>query len=253
VREPDTPAWNPVLFRARNRRLWLYYKFGPSPSGWTAGRRWSEDHGKTWSAAEHLPAGILGPIRAKPLVMADGTIVAGSSVESYHAWAAWVERSVDNGKTWVKHGPITVPSATGGIIQPSVVELGKNHLRFYARSTKDIGRICVADSYDSGKSWTEALPTELPNPNSGIDAVRLKDGRVVLVYNNTTIGRTPLNLSVSRDGEHFRDFETLEDDPGEYSYPALIQGTDGDLHLTYTWNRKRIRYVAISLAKIPLA
>jgi predicted neuraminidase len=258
AREPDTPAWNPVLFHSRNGRLWLYYKFGPSPSGWTAGRRWSHDDGKTWSAAEHLPAGILGPIRAKPLVMSDGTIVAGSSVESYHAWAAWVERSVDNGKTWVKHGPITAPargstSETSGIIQPSVIELGKNRLRFYARSTKDIGRICVSDSYDSGKSWTEALPTELPNPNSGIDAVRLKDGRVVLVYNNTTIGRTPLNLAVSKDGERFRDFETLEDDPGEYSYPALIQGADGDLHLTYTWNRRRIRYVAINLSKIPMA
>ena len=84
-----------------------------------------------------------------------------------------------------------------GIIQPSVVPLGKKHLRLYARSTAKTARVCVADSYDDGVTWTQARPLEVPNPNSGIDAVALSDGRVVLVYNNTTSGRTPLNLAVS--------------------------------------------------------
>jgi len=92
---------------------------------------------------------------------------------------------------------------------------------------------------------------DLPNPNSGIDAIMLKDGRVVLIYNHTTSGRTPLNLAISTDGEHFRMFHTLEDQPGEYSYPAIQQGKDGDLHITYTWNRKRIRYVRFPLSDIP--
>ena len=69
---------------------------------------WSTDEGKTWSKPERLPAGLLGPIRAKPLVLADGTIVSGSSVEAYKTWAAWIERSTDNGATWKKIGPITV-------------------------------------------------------------------------------------------------------------------------------------------------
>jgi predicted neuraminidase len=73
----------------------------------------------------------------------------------------------------------------------------------------------------------------------------------VLIYNHTDKGRTPLNLAVSRDGEHFRMFQTLESEPGEYSYPALIQGREGDLHMTYTWNRKTIRYVRVPLADIP--
>jgi predicted neuraminidase len=81
--------------------------------------------------------------------------------------------------------------------------------------------------------------------------VALRDGRVALVYNHTSKGRTPLNLAVSADGEHFRMFQTLEDQPGEYSYPALIQGSEGDLHITYTWNRKRIRYVRVPLADVP--
>ena len=99
--------------------------------------------------------------------------------------------------------------------------------------------------------WTAARPIDVPNPNSGIDAVALRDGRVALVYNHTSKGRTPLNLAVSADGEHFRMFQTLEDQPGEYSYPALIQGREGDLHITYTWNRKRIRYVRVPLADVP--
>jgi predicted neuraminidase len=140
---------------------------------------------------------------------------------------------------------------TYGIIQPSVVPLGAKHLRLYARSTSHIGKICVADSFDAGVTWTPARPIELPNPNSGIDALTLRDGRVVLVFNNSEHSRTPLSLAVSRDGEHFRVFLTLEDDPGEYSYPALIQGQDGDLRITYTWNRKRICYAVVPLASVP--
>ena len=273
VREPGAACYNPVLFYTGDGVLWLYYKFGESPAGWTAGRRFSTDGGCSWSEAEHLPAGLYGPVRAKPLVMADGTIVSGTSVETYRSWAVWIERSTDHGKTWTKAGPITIPKEftrsgfkgdipaavpgsqewehTEGIIQPSVVSLGAGRLRLYARSTARTARICVADSADGGVSWTQARPIHLPNPNSGIDAVALADGRVVLVYNHTDVGRSPLNLAVSRDGEQFTMFETLESDPGEYSYPAIIQGANGDLHITYTWNRKSIVYVRFPLRAVP--
>jgi predicted neuraminidase len=267
AREPGTPTWNPVLFYSRDGRLWLYYKFGPSPSTWTAARLWSADGAQTWSKPEHLPAGVSGPIKDKPLVLEDGTIVAGTSVESYRSWAAWIERSTDDGRSWTKHGPITLPPASrgpgaaiqapvttegaSGIIQPAVVSLGGNRLRLYARSTLDIGAICVADSWDRGVTWSAARPLGLPNPNSGIDAVRLHDGRIILAYNHTKSGRTPLNLAVSEDGEQFRMFAVLGEGAGEYSYPAIIQGKDGSLHITYTWNRTRIRYVHFPLAEIP--
>ncbi len=266
AREPDVPCWNPVLFHTRDGKLWLYYKFGPSPQTWAGARKWSTDEGKTWNPAEHMPAGLLGPIRAKPLILPNGTIVSGTSIESYRSWAAWIERSTDGGKTWAKIGPIVPPmdkdkQALGdahasipsqvGIIQPSVVSLGKKHLRLYARSTADIGRVVAADSYDAGVAWTQARPLEVPNPNSGIDAVSLRDGRVVLIYNNATSGRTPLNLAVSSDGEHFKMFYTLEDLPGEYSYPAMIQTASGDLEITYTWNRKTIEHIHFPLADVP--
>jgi len=121
----------------------------------------------------------------------------------------------------------------------------------YARSTALTGKICIADSTDGGVTWTQARPIDVPNPNSGIDAVALQDGRVVLIYNHTTSGRTPLNLAVSSDGEHFKMFDTLENQPGEYSYPAIIQARNGDLLMTYTWDRKRIRFRRIPLADIP--
>jgi predicted neuraminidase len=121
----------------------------------------------------------------------------------------------------------------------------------YMRSSTQIGKICIADSNDGGLTWTDARKLDIPNPNSGIDAVRLKDGRIVLIYNDTPSGRTPLNLAISTDGEHFRNFSTLESEPGEFSYPALIQGSDGDLHITYTYKRKMIRYVVFPLTSIP--
>ena len=262
AREPNVACWNPVLFHSRDGRLWLYYKFGPSPSNWVAARKYSLDEGLTWSPVEHLPAGVLGPIRAKPLVLEDGVIVSGTSVEAYHSWSIWIERSTDDGKTWTKIGPIVPPvnpdaksapdsTRTVGLIQPSVVRLGKGHLRLYARSTEELARICVSDSFDNGLTWTSVHPLDLPNPNSGIDAVALSDGRVVLIYNDTTSGRWPLGLAISRDGEHFQNFDTLEARPGEYSYPAIIQNAKGDLEITYTWNRKSIEYVHVPLQDLP--
>jgi predicted neuraminidase len=193
AREPGVPCWNPVMFHTKDGRLWLYYKFGPSPDTWTGARKHSDDEGKTWSPAEHLPAGLIGPVRAKPLVLPNGTIVSGSSTESYHSWAAWIERSTDGGEKWTRIGPIAPPvnavnpgadvrgkvdpshlrgsqerNETTGIIQPSVVSLGEKHLRFYARSTANIARIIVADSFDSGITWSAVRPLDLPNPNSGM-------------------------------------------------------------------------------------
>jgi predicted neuraminidase len=270
AREAKIATYNPVLFYAADKTLWLYYKFGPSPSNWTAGRRSSRDNGKTWSPVEHLPAGLYGPIKNKPLMLSDGAIISGTSVESYRSWACWVERSTDNGRNWTRIGPITVDTAprevsapavasvpgsgewgrTHGIIQPAVVPLGKG-LRMYARATQDVGRICYADSSDGGLSWTAARPTALPNPNSGIDAVGLKDGRIVLVYNHTAKGRSPLNVAVSNDGDRWNMFQTLESEPGEFSYPAVIQAVNGDVHIVYTWNRKKIRHVTIPVEGIP--
>jgi predicted neuraminidase len=273
AREPHIATYNPVLFFSRDGTLWLYYKFGPHPDEWTGARRTSHDEGRTWSPVEHLPAGLYGPIKNKPLALADGTIVSGVSAESYLSWACWVERSTDNGRTWTKHGPITVPPAFDiesastpppsglgaeaedrphGIIQPTVVPLSDGRLRMFVRSTPSIGRICYADSRDRGMTWTDARPTLLPNPNSGIDSVRLQDGRILIVYNHSTHERTPLNVAVSSDdGDTWKPLATLESARGEYSYPVVIQTADGNVHILYTWNRRKIKHVTLAAKLYP--
>ena len=87
--------------------------------------------------------------------------------------------------------------------------------------------------------------TVLPNPSAGTDAVTLADGRHLIVYNHTPKGRTPLNVAVSSDGRLWAAAVVLEREPGEYSYPAVIQAPDGLIHVTYTWKRQRITHVVL--------
>ncbi|HMD95838.1 MAG TPA: sialidase family protein [Terriglobia bacterium] len=241
--DSGTPCWNPVLFRDRHDRIWLFYKHGSSPKTWKGAYRTSAD-GATWSAATDLPPGFLGPIKNKPVTLANGNIVAGSSVETTFSWMCWTEISSDDGSTWRREGPISIPWHRRGIIQPALWAYAHGRLKMLARST--LGRIYEATSDDGGQTWSDARPTALPNPNSGIDAVRMKDGTIALVYNHTTTGRSPLNIGFSRDNaETWWRTLTLEDEPGEYSYPAIIQTRDGLLHMTYTWQRRRIKHVVI--------
>ncbi|MFN7542721.1 MAG: exo-alpha-sialidase, partial [Acidobacteriota bacterium] len=87
-------------------------------------------------------------------------------------------------------------------------------------------------------------------PNSGTDALALKDGRIGLIYNHPPKGRSPLNIAVSLDGDKWSDPIILESEPGEYSYPAIIQAADGSLHATWTWKRQRIKHAIIPLSAL---
>lgn len=248
---PGVPCWNPVLHVSGKGPLLLFYKAGPSPQTWTGFLQRSLDAGRTWSAPEQLPAGILGPIKNKPLELLGGELVCGSSVESYRAWGCWVEITPDLGKTWTKHGPINQPGHLYGSIQPAVFGTPGGRLAMLCR-TRDVHRVVRAASNDGGRTWAPLAEINLPQNNSGLDAVRLTDGRVALVYNNTASGRTPLNVAVSGDmGQTWKMGPTLETDPGEYSYPAVIQARDGSLQVAYTWNRKRIRIATLRPDELP--
>jgi len=246
------PCWNPVLFAAADGTLTLFYKVGPSPQTWWGMIRTSRDAGKTWSDARRLPDGILGPIKNKPVRLADGAVIAGSSTESTDrpsVWRVHFERTTDGGLTWTSVLP---PAATDvsaiDAIQPSILVHPGGVLQAVGRTRQQ--RVFETWSRDAGRTWTPLSLTSLPNPNSGIDAVTLRDGRHLIVYNRTTHGRTPLNLAISRDGRTWNDARVLEDEPGEYSYPAVIQGADASVHITYTWRRQRIKHVAIDPATL---
>ena len=241
------PTWNPVLFQPKAGPLLLFCKTGPSPSKWWGVMVRSTDFGKTWGERELLPVGMLGPIKNKPVQLGDGTILCGSSTE-FEGWRVHMERTPDLGKTWKKTPPLN-DGKEFSAIQPTILQHGQRRLQILCRSRQ--GKITECWSEDAGNTWSPMKATELPNPNSGIDAVTLKDGRQLLIYNHNGSGhRYPLNLAVSTDGKSWKQGPVLETEPpGEYSYPAIIQTSDGLVHATYTWKRQRIKHVVIDPSK----
>ena len=246
------PCWNPVLFELTKGTLSLFYKVGPRPTTWWGMVRQSTDAGRTWSEARRLPDGVLGPVKNKPVRLDDGTIVSGSSTETPDAanlWRVHFERSTDNGATWTIVRPAPVASGDEiGAIQPSILVHRDGRLQAVGRSRSQ--HVFETWSSDKGRTWSPVTLTSLPNPNAGTDALTLRDGRHLIVYNHTPKGRTPLNVAVSRDGKTWEQAVVLEDQPGEYSYPAVIQAPDGLVHITYTWKRERIKHVVIDPKKL---
>jgi predicted neuraminidase len=250
------PTWNPVLYQAKVGPLLLFYKVGPSPSQWWGMMMTSTDGGKNWGRAERLPDGVSGPIKNKPVELPGGELLCPSSTED-HGWRAHFERTKDDGKTW-QRGDAINDGKEFGVIQPTVFFHKGGRLQALFRSRQ--GKIVEAWSDDQGRSWGKLSATALPNPNSGIDGVTLKDGRHLLVYNHVVTppgkwgDRAPLNVAVSEDGIIWKAALVLETGPAsaEYSYPAVIQTSEGLVHITYTWNRKRVKHVVIDPRKMRL-
>jgi predicted neuraminidase len=249
------PCWNPVLFQPRGGPLMLFFKAGAREPEWWGEVQTSTNGGQTWSAPRRLPDGILGPIKNKPVQLADGPIISPSSTEAFRQepnskrvdfWQAHLELSTDGGQAWTKVGPLADPGKAN-VIQPTVLVHDDGRVQILCRSL--VGRIQEAWSSDQGRTWSAIAPTELPNPDSGIDAVKLKDGRFLLVYNHSDKhgpDRQVLNVAVSSDGRRWDAALVLENEAGEFSYPAVIQAADGLVHVTYTWHRQRIKHVIIN-------
>jgi predicted neuraminidase len=239
------PCWNPVLFQPPgDAPLMLFYKVGPTPEAWWGMLITSADKGKTWTKPRRLPDGILGPVKNKPVLLSDGTLLCGSSVEP-KGWLVHMESTSDLGRTWSKTPPLN-DGKTIGAIQPGILAGAGNRsqpIRILCRTQQ--GRIAESTSDDGGKTWQSLKLIDLPNPNSGLDAVTLKDGRGLLVYNHTRLGRSPLNIAITEDGKTWKAGPRLETQLGEYSYPAVIQAKDGKVHVTYTWKRERIRHAVL--------
>ncbi|MBT3750992.1 MAG: exo-alpha-sialidase [Bacteroidetes bacterium] len=249
------PTWNPVLFNT-GKEIKLFYKVGPSPREWWGEVKTSVDNGLTWSLPLRLPKNIFGPIKNKPLKLADGKLLCPSSTEN-EGWRVHMEFYTDMDKTWERTDALNDGNNIS-LIQPAILTHSDNAIQILCRSMN--GAIFSSWSNDNGYTWSEFETIGLPNPNSGFDAVTLKDGRHILVYNHIACktgekwgDRNILNIAISDDGKLWKAAELLEndkDEDAEYSYPAGIQTNDGNVHITYTWNRTLIKHVVLDPLKI---
>jgi alpha-L-rhamnosidase len=250
-------CYNPVLYQIPGGDLLLFFKIGKNVGDWKGYFKKSSDNGITWS--ERIPSqeGYLGPTKTKPIMLSNGKIIAPSSIENSPGWRVYFEVSDDSTKTWRKVGPINTGTDVN-IIQPAIVVHKNGQLQIFCRSKQR--EIFTSWSNDDGETWSKVEPSGLPNNNSGVDAVNLKDGRFLVVYNHVRPAdslkngkgpRTPLNVAVSKDGKTWYASLILEDSPiSQYSYPFAIQSKDGMVHIVYTWRRQKIKYVKIDPSKL---
>ncbi len=255
-RTHNEPHWNPVLFRMPNGNIYLFYKIGKTIPTWRTYCRISLDEGATFGEELELVKGDIGgrgPVKNKPLLLSDGSVLAPASYEpgslaetGEKNWQCFVDRTTDNGNTWTRTDFIPKPEGLS-VIQPTLWESKAGTVHMMTRSDGEF--IYRSDSTDHGKTWCELYPTSIPNNNSGIDCAKKADGVLALVYN--PVGskwgkRTPIQVIFSRDnGSTWSEPIILHDGAGEFSYPAIIPVGDR-FCITYTGCRQTIHYCEVS-------
>jgi predicted neuraminidase len=255
VQIPGHSVGQPVFLPRANDEVWLFFVIidGLEPpsllhraadsvslvSGWRRAQPFwqrSLDGGKTWEAPQQIMdyPGLM--FRSHPLIL-PGRIILPSYDEN--TWQSRMLLSGDDGNTWRLSQPISTPP---GNIQPCLAPLSGGRLLAYLRTGGSGGWIWRTISLDQGETWEAPTPTVLPNPNSGIDLLRLQSGKLVLAYNPSDRLRTPLCVAISGEDERWQARRTLEQGQGEFSYPALAQTSDESIHLVYTYKRQHIQH-----------
>jgi alpha-L-rhamnosidase len=241
-------CWNPVLFEMPNGELQLFFKIGPNVAGWKGWYITSKDGGKSWSKRMPLADDFYGPVKNKP-ILNKGRLIAPTSDER-DGWKVYFEYSDDLGKTWQRTDFVEADAGVKAI-QPSIIVLPDGRLEALCRTrSRHIG---ITYSHDNCTTWSKLQLIDMPNNNSGLDAVTLQDGTFAMICNDWPIepdkekgARTPLSVLRSQDGVHWQHWITLEDSPiSQYSYPSIIQSRDGHIHVVYTWRRERIKHVEL--------
>jgi predicted neuraminidase len=271
-REEGIAHWNPVMAFRSNNEIVLFYKVGFRICEWKTMLRISRDNGESWNEPGELVPGDTGgrgPVRNKPIMLLDGTWLAGGSLERGALWTAFADRSEDDGRTWQRSAdiaidltaaepssaraeiPVSEQSLLGrGVIQPTLWESAPSIIHMLLRSSE--GCVYRCDSADGGKTWCDPYPTNIPNNNSALDLIQLDDGRLVLAHNPESSNwgkRTPLILSISENGgSEWTRAAVLDEGPGEFSYPAIVKGSSNSLFVSWTRNRTDIAFACFSLS-----
>lgn len=251
----DTP-WrsegNPVVWQAPDGLVWLFYvvNYGETWSNSRIQAKISKDGAHTWSdpILMSLEEGIM--VRGKPIVLNDGDYLlpiyheTGHDREIVGADTTSLFFRIDpKTHTWTESSRIT--SRTGNL-QPAVVQLTDKHLICFCRRGGGYdpvpdGFIVKSESHDGGKTWSEGVDTEFPNPNAAVDLLKLESGHLLLVYNDSMSERTPLTVALSADGgKTWPHKRNIAEGPFDYAYPYVIQTRDGKIHLVYTSHERTV-------------
>lgn len=242
---------NTVLFQDSAGVVWLFYaavEFG----GWSGAHvdyKTSRDHGRSWSESHRLTKSMGDLPRSKPVQLAGCEIFLPLSHSAFRKYA--YGGRFDTCAKLLRHSDSAIEGSN--FSHPAFVLLDSNRVIGFLRA-RGRGTLQSA-SFDLSKNrWSSAQKTNLPNPDSAIDAVRLGDGRILLAYNDNATYRNPLSIAISDDGINFRKLRDIENEPGkEFSYPSLIRARDGSFYLTYTWHyRSAIKCVHFDPAWLSL-
>ena len=239
---------NPVLFEDEiSGAIWLFFA-GLKGGHWNEGELQgasSTDDGHTWSEPETVWASLGLMIRHPPIPTRDGALLL-PAYDEQRRQALLLRRS-DRQGGWQEAYRFDDPP----LLQPALVRDSPARLSLFFRPWSDPRVIWRSHSLTEGLEWSTPVRTALPCPLSGLAAFALP-GRVVLVYNHTEEhARTPLSLSVSRDGGLSWDppwhFENVR---CEVSYPQFLACEDGGAHGVYSYNRRVIKYVRFDRSEI---
>ena len=246
ARDPFRSVGNGVVWQAPDGVVWLFYvvRYG---STWSTSRiqfKVSTDNARTWSDASLLALEEGMMVRNRPIVLDDGNYLlpvyheTGEDTESVGPDSTSLFLRFDPAKkTWTESEHIR--SARGNI-QPAPVQINDKDLIAYCRrggdyDPKTIGYLVRSESHDGGRTWTEGKDSSFPNPNSAIDFLKLKSGNLLLVFNDSMVGRTPLTAALSLDGDRsYPHRRNIGEGPGSFAYPIAFQAEDGTIHVVYT-------------------
>lgn len=242
IDEPGIAEGNSILFTDSKGKVYLFFvrKYDEKWAAWDKAKiflQTSDDSGKTWTEPRLLLDEMGRMIRNNVIELPDGRLILPIYLDAEPISSLiWI--SSDGFKTWEER---TAPLSKPANLQPAVVTLGGEKLLMLCRNQGVPGKIWEIRSDDLGKTWTKPVKTKLPNPDSGIDMIRLKSGALVLVYNNNQFYRFPLTIALSDDdGKTWKYKKNIETEQKEFSYPFLVQTADGMIHLTYTADDRRI-------------
>lgn len=245
---------NVVIARGEDGRLWLFY-VSVSIGGWSGSAvnlRISNDEGESWGPARRLVTSpflnVSTLVKGAPLFYSDGSLALPVYHEFLGKFGELVRISPVGtvlGKTRLSRGRTS--------LQPVVVPFAPfDAVAFLRRSGSSPARVLSVSTHDAGASWTRLETTPLENPDAAVFAERAPDGTLLMAFNDSERDRSNLKLALSEDrGRSFRVFRVVEppeppgDEASDFAYPWLVRGSNGDLHLLYTWERRRIVHVRL--------